>query len=221
MARIVKHIGKHNNRKVVIIYKTIPGEDHMCLVVYPDALPMMYHDEVMKVLESSAGQTAKELADPLFRHIMPDGNNTLVSLHKANQMKKVPCNQVLVTPNAQSSVRLDELNEMLAQMEQGEAAVKKMAELDEALGMSGHAPKKGKQPAEKPAVVVNESGVLSDADLAAQRTAQAASFRAQAQSLLAEAQRLEAEASAMVPGLPETTTKSRNVRKPRTKKVTA
>jgi hypothetical protein len=37
----------------------------------------MIHDEIMKVLESAVGQQANDLADALFRNIMPDGKNTL------------------------------------------------------------------------------------------------------------------------------------------------
>ena len=64
---MIKHVGKHNQRKVAIVYKTIPDETHMALVVYTDSLPSMIHDEAMKVLESEVGQNAKELADALFR----------------------------------------------------------------------------------------------------------------------------------------------------------
>jgi len=42
---MIKHVGKHNQRKVAIVYKTVPNEDHMALVVYTDNLPMMIHDK--------------------------------------------------------------------------------------------------------------------------------------------------------------------------------
>ena len=130
---MLKHVGRHGEKKVVVAYNTVPGEDHMALVIYSDSLPSMLHDEVMKVIESPAGQTAKSLADALFRNIMPDGNNTLGALHKGGFLKKVQTKQVILKPNAKSSVRLDELNEILKKMEGSAEAAKKLLTLMQAV----------------------------------------------------------------------------------------
>jgi hypothetical protein len=90
----------------------------------------MIHDEIMKVLESPVGQQANDLADALFRNIMPDGKNTLQVLHVEGMIQKVPCNQVIVQANPKSSVRLDELNSILNEMATGQEAVQCLAELD-------------------------------------------------------------------------------------------
>ena len=116
---MIKHVGKHNNKKIVLLWRKVPGEDHMSLLLYSDTLPRLIHDEVMKVLESDAGQSAKDLADAMFRHIMADGNNCLATVHKMGLMKKVPCNQILVTPTPNASVRLDELNDIMSKLEAG------------------------------------------------------------------------------------------------------
>ena len=47
---MLKHVGRHGEKKVVIAYNIVPGEDHMALVVYSEKLPPMIHDEVMKVV---------------------------------------------------------------------------------------------------------------------------------------------------------------------------
>ena len=60
MARFLKHIGKHSDRKIAVVFRQIPGDEHMCLVIYPDLLPMHIHDPLMKVLESPVGQAAEE-----------------------------------------------------------------------------------------------------------------------------------------------------------------
>lgn len=213
---MIKHVGKHNGKKVAIVYKKVPGEDHMCLVLYTESLPSRIHDELMKVLEGNAGQQAKELADALHRHVMADGNNCLLTIHKAGLMKKVPTIQVIVTPNSQSSVRLDILNDLLTKMEGGEEAVKQLAELDAQRGMSNGLPQQGKDLGEattsasvNPNVTENVAGVLSDADIAKQRLDQASKMKAEATSLLAEAKRLEEEAKALTP-------KKSNVRKTKT-----
>jgi hypothetical protein len=85
---MIKHVGKHNNQKIVILYRKVPEEDHMCLVVYSDLLPRMFHDEVMKTLESPVGQNAKEFSDVLFRTTLADGNNCLESLHRNGFIKR-------------------------------------------------------------------------------------------------------------------------------------
>ena len=188
---MIKHVGKHNNRKVVILYRTVPGEDHMCLVTYSDSLPQSFHDEVMKVLESPVGQTAKEFSDALFRSLLSDGRNILHSLHQEGLIKKVPANQVIVTPTTTSNVRLDELNAILQKMDEGQEAVKKMRELDDQLGVKD--PLKAKKTNDATAA----AGVLSDTDLAQQRRDQATKMRQDAERLLAEAQSLEEEASAL------------------------
>ena len=214
---MLKHVGRHGEKKVVIAYNTVPGEDHMALVIYSDALPAMIHDEVMKVVESAAGQGAKVLADALFRNIMPDGNNTLGSLHKGGYLKKVQTKQVILTPNAKTTVRLDELNEILKKMEAGEEAIKAMADIDAGRGFADPKKSSGRElgePKKAAESAVNTSGVLTDADLAKANLDQAAKMEAQAKTLLAEAKRLKDEAKSFAP-----TPKAKNVRA--TKKTTA
>jgi hypothetical protein len=222
---VIKHVGKHNNKRVVVLFKTVPGEDHMCLVVYPEVLPKHIHDDIMKALESESGQQAKDFSDYLFRYTLSDGNNALATLHKEGMIKKVPTNQVIITPNAKSTVRLDELNNILIKMEQGEAAVKELAELDANSGMSGKKrvreqkdlgevrvpPASRSQPAEVDTKIsINE--VLSDADLAKQRLAQAQRMQAEAKALLAEAERLQAEATQLDGSTPTNASKSKKTK---------
>ena len=58
----MKHVGKHGDRKVCIVYRQVPGDDHMCLVIYPETLHAHWQDAVQKVLESDIGQAAEEFA---------------------------------------------------------------------------------------------------------------------------------------------------------------
>lgn len=205
---MIKHVGRHDNKKVVIVYRQVPDEDHMALVAYSDSLPSLVHDEVMKTLESAVGQNSAELADALFRNTMADGTNCLTALHKGGFLRKVQTKQVIVTVNAKSSCRLDELNDILNKMDAGGEAAKRLADIDAGLGLAD--PQKGRdlgEPAKTTASDVNTStGVLSDADLATQRIAQANKMEAEAKSLLAEAKRLKDEAKSLAP------TKKTNVR---------
>lgn len=173
----------------------------MCLVLYSDTLPRLYHDDVMRVLESEVGQQAKEFSDALFRNLFSDGSNMLQKLHQERLIKKVPTNQVIVTPTPTSSVRLDELNEILNKMAAGEEAVAKMAELDKNAGF-----RNSKNSTTSAADI--SSTALTDQDLAKQRLEQAKSMKSQAETLLAEAKRLETEAAAL-----DTTQPRKNARK--------
>ena len=213
---MLKHIGKHGDKKIVLVFRQIPGDDHMCLVLYSDMLPQLVHDETMKCLESPVGQNSKELADAMHRHTMANGQNLLETCHKSGYLKKVNTNQVVITPNAKSNVRLDELNTILNEMEKGEDAIKKMADLDKNAGMSNkrREPKEvGANPASRTAQVettgVALTDVLTDDQLAAQRVAQAAKMKLDAQALLAEAARLETEAATLSPTPSDGTTKTK------------
>jgi hypothetical protein len=205
---MLKHVARHNQQKAVIVYRQIPNEDHMALIVYSAVLPVAVHDVLMKAVESPEGQSTPDLAEVLFRTLDNEGNKLLNSLHRSGWLKKVPCNQVIVTPNNKTTIRLDELNKLLNEMSKGDEAVKRMAELDAARGATGVQKKKSKAvetevgaPPNSRAgeVVLPESGFLSDADLAAQRVEQAAQMKRQAEQLLAEAKRLETEANELVP----------------------
>lgn len=226
--KMLKHIGKHNEKRIVLVFRQIPGDDHMCLVLYSDMLPSLVHDEVMKVLESPVGQASKELSEALHRHVMSDGRNCLEAIHKSGYLKKVPTNQVIITPNAKSNVRLDELNNILNEMDKGEEAIKKMADLDKNSGMTGkrEAREVGVNPASRsnvadipPAATATIGDVLTDDQLAAQRVAQAAKMKLEAQQMLAEAARLEAEAATLNPAptnVPAKTTKAKATKKKQT-----
>lgn len=211
---MIKHVGKHNNKKIVLLWRKVPGEDHMALLCYSDTLPRLIHDEVMRSLESAIGQNAKDFSDVLFRTVMADGRNALEVLHKEGMIKKVPTSQVLVTPTAKSSVRLDELNNILDQMEKGEEAVKKMADLDKNAGLQtkkregrevGMPPNNSSVSRTNIDVEATDSaaaylkGTLSDTDLIEQRLSQAQQMQKQAEQLLAEAKRLTEEAQQLSP----------------------
>lgn len=212
---MLKHIGRHGDRKVAIIFREIPGEDHMCLVIYPDVLPTHIHDTVMKVLESPAGQQENTLANALHRNLLPDGRVILEALHREGMLKKIPTNQVIVTPTATSSVKLDELNRLVKEMESGQDAAKRMAELDSNSGLVDPMVKREqerefkrrqleeaqrRQAAGQP-IVPNTNDALDDKALASNMLAQAKKMEQEAQGLINEAARMKKEAERMFPGV--------------------
>jgi len=207
---MLKHIGRHGEQKVVIAYNEVPNEDHMALVIYTERLPDALHDSLMTVVEGEVGQKEKVLAEALHRAVTNDGTNLLVALHQGGWLKKVQTKQVILTPNAKTTVRLDELNKILHQMEQGDEAIEKMRELDEGRGFRDPQRTQTRDVGE-PAVA--QQTALSDADIAKDLLSQAEGMRAQIKVLTEEAARLEAEANDLLPKKKATVTKpkARNV----------
>lgn len=208
---MLKHIGRHGDRKVAILFREVPGEDHMCLVVYPEVLPTHIHDSIMRTLESEVGQQATNLAEALHRNLLPDGRPQLEALHKEGMIKKVPTNQVIVTPTSQSSVKLDELNKIVREMESGDQAHKRLQELDRNTGFVDPAQKRKaeaeykrsqERQAQNTAAPVQAplNGALDDKALAGDMVAQAKRMEAEARSMIAEAARMKKDAERMFPG---------------------
>ena len=112
----MKHVGKmkNNSAKIVIVYRTLPGDPHNALVVGTNGLQDSYHDSLMTLMEEINTQNANELAEVLAVRKFPDGSNMLEYFHTRGHLKKVPTAGVLVTPNSQTSIPLNELNVIIA-----------------------------------------------------------------------------------------------------------
>jgi hypothetical protein len=207
----MKHVGKHGDRKVCIMFRQVPGEEHMALIIYPETLHAHWQDSIQKALESDVAQQSEELADALHRAYLPDGRPILQTLHEERMIKKVRTSDIIVTPTAQSKIRLDELNKMLNEMKLGDEAIKKMAQNDASRGMvapevkrKAEAEFKASQAqkqsaASAPAFQAPAQGALSDRDIAANMLAQAKKMEIEAKSMISEAARMKKEAAKMDP----------------------
>ena len=207
----MKHVGKHGDRKVCILFRQVPGEDHMALVIYPETLQAHWQQAIQKVVESDIAQQAEELADALHRNFLPDGRPILETLHQERMIKKVRTGDIIVTPTAQSNIRLDELNKMLNEMKLGDAAIKKMAQNDASRGMVApdvkrRAEAEYKASQAQPAPVTSrfqapQDGALSDRDIAANMVFQAKKMEVEAKAMIAEAARMKKDAQRMDPAV--------------------
>lgn len=200
---MIKHVGRHGDRKIAIIFREVPGEEHMCLVVYTETLPVAMHDALMRSIETPACQTAENLGDALFRELFNDGRPMLQTLHAEGMIKKVQTKQVVVTPNPSSHVNLEEMNEILRKMKLGESAIREMANLDANRGMTGKVRPRDEFGREIGAptdqVRAGSAAVAgSDAARALDDTALAVSFQQQAQRMAAEARQLLAESDRLM-----------------------
>lgn len=222
---MIKHVGKHGDRKVAIVFREVPGEEHMCLVVYTETLPIAMHDALMRALESPTCQTAENLGDALFRELFNDGRPMLQTLHAEGMLKKVQTKQIVVTPNPASHVNLGEMNDIIRKMKLGDEAIKEMANLDANRGMTGKvrprddygreigAPTDNVRQGSNTIAGSDAALALDDAALARNFQQQAERMAAEARSLLAESDRLLKEAAQLSGVKPEPAVKSTRGRK--------
>jgi hypothetical protein len=188
----MKHIGRHGDRKVAIVYKSLPGQEHMALVLYTESMGTAMHDSLMRVIESKEGQAENELSEILHRSLFNDGRQMLVTIHKEGMLKKAECKQIIVTPDAKNSVRLDELNKILTEIESGQGAAQRLADLDKNAGLV--------DPRER-RVQEASNNVIEDPGLAKNQLDQAIKMESESKSLLEESKRLKEEAFQLDPSL--------------------
>ena len=209
----MKFVGRHGDRKVCVLFRQVPGEEHMALIIYPETIQAHWQDAIQKVLESDLCQQGEEFADALHRSYLPDGRPILETLHQERMIKKVRTADIIMTPNNNSSIRLDELNKMLNEMKQGSEAIKKMAENDASRGMVAPEVKRAAEAKFKadqiaaanpnmvipPTLNAGQDGALSDRDIAANMLAQAKAMEVNANNMIAEAARMKKDAERMDP----------------------
>jgi hypothetical protein len=113
----LKHVGriKATNKKVLVAYRTLPGESGSALVVPTENMPDIYHDAVINLVESAAAQEAYEFAEALDRTQFPDGSRMLPWLHHNGRLIKVPTDAVEMTPTTGFGILLSELNSIIAE----------------------------------------------------------------------------------------------------------
>ncbi len=204
----IKHVGrlKKNNRKVVVAYRVIPGENPPAnaLVIDTATLSDADHDTLIKTVESNSAQTAFEFAEVMARTQLSDGANMLARFHSTGKLQSMPMTEVEMTPNTATQIGLDELNKIIADQRGvtiADLAMKDPNELPAGTTMTeagsvSEMPKTANKAVVAEAQTANlqapTNGVLTDADLAAK-------YRSDADRLYKEAKALRAQAEELVP----------------------
>jgi len=113
----LKHVGrmKSTNKKVLVAYRTLPGDAYSCLVVATESLDDQFHNAIINLVESPAAQEAYEFAEALDRTQFPDGSRMLPALHSRGRLIKAQTSQVEMTPTIGVSILLSELNQIIAE----------------------------------------------------------------------------------------------------------
>jgi hypothetical protein len=183
----MKHVGKmkNNGAKIVVVYRTLPGDSGSALVVGAGSLPESWHDSMMNLIQDTSGQSANELADILAVRKFPDGHTMLDALHNNGLLKKVPTSGVIMTPAPNASVLLSELNQIIA--EQRGVTIDQLA-ISEGVKPNPKTSKKTEEIISSPAEDLGEIENLSPTQL-----------RSKADKLFKEAQALRKQADALDP----------------------
>lgn len=191
---MLKHVGRiaNNQKKAVIAYRTLPNDPHNCLVVMSESLGRADHDDLMKLVESNAGQSANELYEAMARTYLSDGRQMLAGFHQQGHLRKYPTSAIEMTPNANTTISLAELNQVIAQ--QKGVSINDLAVTP--ASKSTPVQKESETVTESPVAAdlapTEDTGIISDEQLAA-------SYRSQADSMFKEAKRLREEAEKLSP----------------------
>lgn len=182
----IKHVGRvvSSKRKVIVAYRVVPGEPDNCIVVTTENLAADEHDALIKLVESDAGQTSKDLADAMARTRLSDGRIMLPAFHKTGKMVKMATSNVEMIPNQNSSILLSKLNVIVA--EQLGVSVGDLAQGDSVKAQTAELV------AESQVADIADSDVLTDDKLAAK-------YRSDADRLSKEAAALRRQAEELVP----------------------
>jgi hypothetical protein len=208
----INHIGriKKNNAKVLVAFRTLPGESNFALVVPVSSLSDTYHDSLMSTVESLEAQAAFEFGEVMFTRMFSDGRPMLRALQADGLLQKVPTDTVLMTPTSNDNIGLDELNVLIAEQRncavddlctfvsgapKGGVSVEDIAKIEDLGRDVGEPAFTENKPA---ALKAGENDVLSDKDIAK-------SYRSQADAMYKEAARLRKEADSLDPIVKKTT----------------
>jgi len=194
----LKHVGRmvRNQRKVVVAYRTIPGDAESCVVVTTENLMADEHDSLMRLVESNAGQTAEELGLAMARAVLPDGRNMLAAFHTTGKMVKAKTSEVEMMPDNRTVINLAELNKIIA--EQKGVSIEDLAVKDdtpqskEAIDLNPKVDEDVTELATAEPLQASETEVLTDEQLAAQ-------YRSQADAMFKEAKKLREQAEELAP----------------------
>lgn len=194
MAKALKHVGKIKNTgsKVLVVFRTLPGESNMALVVQTAPLPDQYHNSIIELVDSDQAQECFELGEILFIRHFPDGRPMLQALQADNRLLRIATDQITMTPTPTTEIALSQLNVLIAEQ--------KNCTVDDLYTFVKGAPAKSseiketpmQEVAAEPVATNTPDGVLTDKDLAR-------NYRSQADSLYKEAARLRKQADELDP----------------------
>jgi hypothetical protein len=179
MAQFIKHVGINGQgKKIVVVFREVPGDPESALVIPTETLPSLYHDDLIRAIEHTNCQDLMDPSDWLFRQVFHDGTNMLNTIHQRGWMVKVPTKSVVMTPRRGVDINLVDLNQELKQISRERAAAGTTRSTDIASA--------------------NTTGIITDDVLAAKYRQQANTFEIEVRRLREEAEKLDPKGAVVV-----------------------
>ena len=191
----LKHVGKIKNTgaKVLVVFRTLPGESNTALVLPTATLPDVYHNPLMELVETDMAQESYEFGELMFVKYFPDGRPMLQAMQVDGRLQKVPTDSVIMTPTTQYEIQLSDLNVLIA--EQKNCTIDELCTFVKGYKKDDEAPTtvaEVKDLEKSAPLKANDNTALSDKDIAK-------SYRSQADAMYKEAARLRKEADELDP----------------------
>ena len=147
------------------------------------------HNDLMNEVESSQAQQKADFSDHAHTHFFRDGRKMLETLHLEKKFIKLETDKVMMTPDNNTNIRLDELNKQLGALDTNpnltEDQFNTMHQLNSDEVTVG-------DEAKPVTVTTKDDGVLDDFTLAK-------GFVAQAEGMESEAKKLREQAYELIP----------------------
>jgi hypothetical protein len=107
-----KHAGQLKNTgvRVAVVFRKLPTDDKICLVVETERLPDSYHDYVIQCMNSRESAETNDFYEVLNRRTFPDGTNCLTSLHQRGYLRREPVSNINMIPLPGQVVPLELIN---------------------------------------------------------------------------------------------------------------
>ena len=206
MAKPTKHIGRMKNTgaKVLVVFRTLPGESDSALILPVNQLSDVYHDALMQLVETEQAQDAFELGEIMFIRHFPDGRPMLTAMQQDGRLQKLSTDMIIMTPMVNSTVPLDQLNILIA--EQKNCAVDDLCTFVKG-GSANTVPSKKSETVKESVEIAAPVRAQAPANAVLTDTDIARSYRSQADAMYKEAARLRKEADALDPPKKKATTK--------------
>jgi len=191
---MLKHVGQviNTGRRCLVVFRHIYSETgavtdpHSCLVVETDSLPDLIHQDVMRIVEGNPAQNTGNLYEVFTRERLSDGSPALNWMHQNQRLRKYPTDNIMLTPDSNTSLRLDKLNRIIEMQDAGLS----QAEIDNAMVDDTDGPARKQTTASTTPTAPNQGqadGVLDDGAIAKSLLEQAKTFQAEADRLTSEA----------------------------------
>lgn len=197
MAEFKKHVGRDKNgTRLVVVFREIPGAEDYCLCVQSDALMEMYHDQLLREVDSRDAQATVNLYEVLERRHFGDGQQMLNALHNMGKLQKYPVSDVTMMPMPNRPVPLALVNAQI----KGEG----VEEVARQMGLEAPAQQTSVTTEDVEKEVVNEgvsvdteAGLVKPVEVAPVTVGENTDTKAAAESKLLQARLMEEDAKKM------------------------